>query len=279
MARQEAIMKLAALQLRCSPSVDDNIARADQLIRHAAKQGAEFISLPEMFTAMVRAADVANYAQTLDGPLMQWAASLAKELGIALQPGTFPERDGEQLFNTAALFDAQGQLLGAYRKIHLFDVELDDVRSCESDTYTPGEKTFVSANVIPQQPDVTVGLTICYDVRFPEVFRLETLQGATVICLPSAFTASTGKDHWELLVRARAVENQVVMIAPNQWGQSPDGVTRHGHSMIVDAWGRILSAAPATEDTVIVANVELEEIQNVRRRLPSLNNRRPTSYN
>lgn len=271
-------MKLAALQLRCSESVDDSLARADELIRHAAKQGAEFISLPEMFTAMVKPSVVDNYAQPLDGPLMQWASGLAKELGIALQPGTFPELRAEKLFNTAALFDADGTLCGVYRKIHLFDVELDDVRSCESDTYTAGDETLVSNNVIPQHEDVVVGLTICYDLRFPEVFRLETLQGATVICLPSAFTASTGKDHWELLVRARAVENQVVMIAPNQWGRSPDGVERYGHSMIVDAWGRILSAAPATEDTVIVASVEPEEIRDVRRRLPSLNNRRPTAY-
>ena len=157
--------------------------------------------------------------------------------------------------------------------MHLFDVDLGSVAARESDSFRAGPDATVA-----DVAGVKVGLTICYDLRFPELFRIETLRGAEIIAAPSAFTATTGRDHWELLVRARAVENQVAMIAAAQWGTSPDGVERHGHSMVVDAWGRVLADAGPTGDAVLVADVDLAAQADIRRRLPSLSHRRQQAY-
>jgi predicted amidohydrolase len=156
----------------------------------------------------------------------------------------------------------------------LFDVAVEGAVSRESATFSAGS----DAAVVALDDGTPLGLTICYDLRFPELFRIEALRGAAIIAVPSAFAAATGADHWELLVRARAVENQVAIIAATQWGSSPDGMERHGHALIVDAWGTKIAEAPGKGDLVITADIDLEALEQVRRQLPSLGNRRPEAY-
>lgn len=266
-------MKVAAIQFRCEEDHAANLLRAATLVRDAAHQGAALIVLPELFASLARTTTMRDRAEPIDGPTMRWARALARDTATTLVPGSFVERAGEELFNTTCVIGPDGSPSGHYRKVHLFDVDIDGVVSRESDTFTGGDRA-----VVVDAPDVRLGLTICYDLRFGELFGAEALAGADMIAVPSAFTASTGRDHWELLVRARAVENQLALIAAAQWGTSPDGIERHGHTMIVDAWGRVLAEAGASGDAVVVAEVDLDTQSDIRRRLPSLANRRPEAY-
>ena len=266
-------MKVAAIQFRCDEDHDANLQRAAALVRDAAAQGASVIVLPEMFASLGRTASMQARAEATDGATVQWARSLARATHTTLVPGSFVERDGDRLFNTSCVVAPDGGLRATYRKVHLFDVELEGATSRESDTFTGG----VDAVVVDLGTG-RLGIAICYDLRFPELFRMEVLAGADVIAVPSAFTAATGRDHWELLVRARAVENQTAIVAAAQWGTSPDGIERFGHSMIVDGWGRVLADAGPEGDAVLVADVDLEMQADIRRRLPALQHRRPDVY-
>ena len=266
-------MRVAAVQLHCSPTPDDTIARATRAITSAVEQGADLVVLPELFSTLHRTSTMRARGETLDGPTCTWARETAVANGCALVAGSFIERDGADLFNTSVAIGADGSVLGTYRKIHLFDVTVAGAVSRESDTFTAG-----TGPVVVDMAGVRVGLTICYDLRFPELFRAETLDGADIIVVPSAFTAATGNDHWELLLRARAVENQVMIVAAAQWGTSPDGVDRHGHSLIVDAWGRVLADAIGEGDAVIVAGFDAATQRDIRTRLPALDHRRPETY-
>lgn len=267
-------MRVAAIQMHCSGDPQHDLERAAALVAEAADRGADLVVLPELFASLGRNADMRAAAEPLDGPTVVWASSLARQHRCSILAGSFVERDGEQLFNTSVLLDPAGAPIAHYRKMHLFDVDIEGATSRESDTFSAGDDAIVAT-----LPDGTrLGLTICFDLRFPELFRIETLRGAQLIAVPSAFTAATGRDHWELLVRARALENQVAVIAAAQWGTSPDGIERHGHALIVDAWGTVLVEAPAEGDMVIVAEVDLDAIAQLRRRLPSLANRRPDAY-
>lgn len=272
-------MRLAAVQMHCSADRADNLARAAALIGGAAAQGAELIVLPELFASLGRSATMRAAAEPLEGPTLAWASALARQHHCSILAGSFVERDGDELFNTSCLLDPDGGLVAHYRKVHLFDIDVEGATSRESDTFSAGDDAVVAT--LPgdsTKGGTTLGMTICYDLRFPELFRIEALRGATIIAAPSAFTAATGTDHWELLVRARALENQVAIIAAAQWGTSPDGVDRHGHALIVDAWGTVLAEAPGEGDAVIVADIDLDAITALRRRLPSLANRRPDAY-
>lgn len=266
-------MKVAAIQFRCESDHQSNLRRAASLVHDAAAQGAVVIVLPELFASLARSSVMRQEAETIDGLSMQWARTLAAHVGATLVPGSFVERDGERFFNTASAIGPDGEIIATYRKVHLFDIDLAGATSRESEMFSRG----VDATVVDLGHS-RLGLTVCYDLRFPELFRIETLLGADLIAVPSAFTARTGRDHWELLVRARAVENQTAIIAAAQWGTSPDGIDRYGHSMIVDAWGRILAQTGGEDDAVLVANVDLEGQANIRRRLPSLTHRRPEAY-
>ena len=264
-------MRVAAIQLSSTPERDRNLDAASKLLDAAAKEGAKLIVLPEMFNVLGSAAVMLQAGESLEGPSMTWAKQMAKECGVWLVAGSFMEQiEGQSKhYNTSCAIDPSGVVRAVYRKIHLFDNEVSGAAYRESDRIMPGND-IVLAEVFGFQ----LGVSICYDLRFPELFRSLTLRGARMIALPSAFTEKTGRAHWEPLVRARAIENQVFMIAANQIGSTSEGLRWHGHSMIVDPWGTILAEAP-NEETYILADLNWEEQDRVRTELPSLTHRRP----
>ena len=268
-------MRVAAVQLNSTTDRSVNIETADRLTRAAAADGATLIVLPEKWTAIGSEDALRAVAEPLDGPAVSWARATARELGIDLIAGSIVELlpGRERFANTSLHVDSQGEISATYRKIHMFDVEVGGRIYEESALEEPGEEIVVTETAA----GVEVGLSICYDLRFPELFRILALRGARVIVLPSAFTLSTTRDHWETLVRARAIENQLFMIAANQVGEHAAGYHSGGRSMIVDPWGVVLAHAPDREGH-IVADLDLEGLQDVRRRLPSLANRRPAAY-
>jgi predicted amidohydrolase len=267
-------LRVAAVQLNSTEDKVRNLSAAEAHVRDAARQGAELIVLPEKFNVLGTEDDLRAGAEPLDGPTLKWARALARELGVWLVAGSIVERvEGEsKLFNTSTLIGPDGDLEGVYRKIHLFDVDVGGTSYRESDTEASGEEI-----VLAQASELPLGLSICYDLRFPELFRILAVKGARAIALPAAFTYYTGKAHWDVLVRARAIENQVFMIAAGQVGTHPPNHESFGHSMIVDPWGIPLAVAPDGE-SVIATDLNLEQQDQVRQDLPSLANRRPEVY-
>jgi predicted amidohydrolase len=268
-------IRVAAVQMTSSDDKPDNITQAIALIERAAEAGATLVALPEVWTYLGDMAGVPDAAEPIPGPTIERLAERARRHRIYLHAGSIQElsRDGSRLSNTTVVLDPDGEIIGKYRKLHMFDVVLDGVATYqESATITPGDEI-----VLVTIDGVTVGLSICYDLRFPELFRILALRGAEVIVLPAAFTMTTGKDHWEILIRARAIENGVFMVAPAQVGQHPPGNWCYGRSMIVDPWGTVLATAPDVE-TVVRADLELARLRQVRRQIPSLANRRAESY-
>ncbi len=251
------------------------MAVADRLCRAAAAEGAQLIVLPEKWTALGSEQDLLASAQPLDGAALSWARSLARELGVELIAGSILERVAGQdrLANTSVHIDADGEIRALYRKIHMFDVEVEGRVYRESQLEQPGEEIVVSAT----SDGLELGLSICYDLRFPELYRILAVRGARVMTVPAAFTLATTRDHWETLLRARAIENQAFMIAANQFGPHPAGQHSGGRSMIVDPWGIVLAQAPDGE-CHISAELDLARQREIRRRLPSLANRRPQAY-
>jgi predicted amidohydrolase len=269
-------VRAAAVQLTSTADRERNLATADRLTRAAAAAGAELVVLPEKWTTFGTGDDLRAAAETIGaGEASTWAAAIARELGIDLVAGSISERvEGEdRLRNTSLHYGPDGELKAAYRKIHMFDVEIEGVEYRESDNEDPGDEAVLTATA----DGVEIGLTICYDLRFPELFRLLAVDGARILTVPAAFTVPTTRDHWEPLIRARAIENQAFVIAANQIGKHPPTHRSGGRSMIVDPWGIVLAAAPDTE-TVISADLDLEAQAAIRRRLPSLQNRRPAAY-
>jgi predicted amidohydrolase len=268
-------MRAAAVQLNSTNDSDRNLATADRLVRAAAADGARLVVLPEKWSVIGSAEDLRAGAQPLDGPAISWARAVARELGIDLVAGSISERvaDREKLANTSVHVGPDGDVRAVYRKVHMFDVEVDGVVYRESETEEPGEELVVST----AGDGVALGLGVCYDLRFPELFRILAVRGARVIALPSAFTLATTRDHWETLVRARAIENQAFVVAANQIGEHGDGHRSGGRSMIVDPWGIVLAVAPDAE-TYAVADLDFERQDEIRSKLPSLANRRPSAY-
>jgi|UniRef100_A0A7V6A4H9 predicted amidohydrolase len=266
-------MRVAAVQLNSTPDMARNLAQSRKLMLRAKGLGAELVALPEHF-AYLGPQDVnPPSAQPLHGPLVQEFGALAGELGIFLLLGSFPEIVAPELppHNTSVLFGQDGGILAVYRKIHLFDVSLAGGPSYqESRCVCPGED--VAAAALPGTP-FTAGLAICYDLRFPELFRTLAAHGADLMILPAAFTLATGRDHWEVLVRARAIENQAYVIAPAQWGTHSPGRRSYGRSLIVDPWGTILAQAPDAEG-VILADLDHARLSRLRREMPCLEHRR-----
>ena len=261
----------AAVQMLASDDKAANLREAERWVRQAAGQGAQVIALPEVFIWRGSKKLEREYAEEIPGPSSTAMAELARELKIYLLAGSILEAipGNDKAYNTSLLFDPDGRLLASYRKIHLFDVDLaNGVSLRESHTRAHG------AEIVTAQTDLCVfGLSVCYDLRFPELYRGLAKNGAQLIFVPSAFTAYTGEAHWRALLRARAIENQAYVIAPDQFGKNPKSFEAHGHSMIVDPWGKIL-AELADGPGVITAEIDLEYLANVRAELPALNHRR-----
>jgi predicted amidohydrolase len=280
-------MKAAAVQLNATADFEANRATADRLTRAAAADGARLIVLPEKWTAMGSQEELRAAAEPLDGRAVAWARETAAELGVDLVAGSFLERipGEEKLANTCVHVSASGGVRAVYRKLHMFDVEIDGRSYRESDIELPGQEIVMSETTAPIEGEdggVQLGLAICYDLRFPELFRVLAARGARILALPSAFTLPTTRDHWETLVRARAIENQAFVIAANQVGAHPGDrseiVQRSGgRSMIVDPWGEILAEAADGEGFALAA-LDLEHQREIRAKLPALAHRRPEAY-
>lgn len=268
-------MRVAAVQLNSSADPAANLTRADRLVRAAAADGAELIVLPEKWTAMGDDEDLRAAAETLAGPAIEWARASARELGVELVAGSIAERvEGqEKLANTSVHVDRDGELRAIYRKVHMFDVEVGGRSYRESELEQPGDELVLSETAAGLQ----LGMSICYDLRFPELYRVLAVRGARAFPLPAAFTLATTRDHWEALIRARAIENQAFVIAANQIGAHPGGNRSGGRSMIVDPWGLVLAQAPDREGYVL-AELDLERQREIRAALPSLANRRGEVY-
>jgi deaminated glutathione amidase len=268
-------VRVAAVQLNSTADPSANLASADRLTRAAAADGAKLIVLPEKWTAIGSDEQQAAAAETLDGEALAWARQIARELQVDLVAGSFLERlEGhDKLANTSVHVDANGELRAVYRKLHMFDVEVGGHSYRESAIEEPGDEIVTSE----LDGGVGLGLSICYDLRFPELYRILAVRGALVIAVPAAFTLTTTRDHWEVLLRARAIENQAFVVAANQVGAHPGGHRSGGRSMIVDPWGLVLAQAPDRE-TYVVAELDLERQLQIRAELPSLANRRPAAY-
>jgi predicted amidohydrolase len=267
-------MRAAAVQLNSTDAYDRNLEVAERLVRAAAADGAELVVLPEKWTVLGPPEAISSSAEPIDGLALSAAAGWARELGIFLVAGSVPEvvPDQEKLANTSVMFGPDGERLATYRKIHMFDVEVGDVSYRESEIEQAGDRIALGdAN------GTKVGLTICYDLRFPELYRILAMRGARVITVPSAFTERTGRDHWEVLIRARAIEDQVFIVAAGQIGPAPPHYRSYGRSMIVDPWGVVLAEAPDTE-CFVSADLDFANQDEIRDRLPSLRHRRPEAY-
>ena len=265
-------MRVALVQMTSTDKLSENLDSAQRAVREAAQRGAEFIALPENFAFLRREGKPIVCAQGLDGEIVETVRELASRHRVPILAGTFAEViEGDQrVYNTSALISEAGRIAAVYRKIHLFDVDLGESGGVfrESAFTAPGEEVVVAETAFGR-----VGLSVCYDVRFPELYREMAARGADWITLPSAFAPETGKAHWEVLLRARAIENQAFVLAPAQSGQhSPDRAS-HGHSLIVDPWGRILAEA-GDEPAVVVADCDLGELRRVRASLPALRHRK-----
>ncbi|MHB8532942.1 MAG: carbon-nitrogen hydrolase family protein [Solirubrobacteraceae bacterium] len=268
-------MRVAAVQLNSSAEEAANRAAAERLTRAAAAEGAELIVLPEKWTAMGSEEEQLAAAQPLDGPAVEWARGLARELTVELVAGSFLELlpGQEKPANTSVHLGGDGEIRALYRKLHMFDVEVAGKVYRESELEQPGEEIVLSHT----GGGVELGMSICYDLRFPELYRILAVRGARIVAVPAAFTLATTRDHWETLVRARAIENQAFVIAANQVGAHPAGGHSGGRSMIVDPWGIVLAQAQDSEGQ-IVAQLDLERQLEIRASLPSLANRRPAAY-
>jgi predicted amidohydrolase len=261
------------VQLNCTADQEANWAGAEALVRRAAGYGARLVATPENTNYLGPHGEKVRLAETLDGPTCSRFAELAGELEIHLLLGSFNERsdDPQRCSNTSVLFGPDGSRLAVYRKIHLFDVDVSDkVRFLESETVKPGEKPVVVDTALGR-----IGLSICYDLRFAELYARLAAEGARILVVPSAFTLITGKDHWYSLVRARAIENQCYLLAPAQFGRHADEGLResYGHAVIVDPWGQVVAAA-SDGPGLALAEVDLDRVEQIRQAIPVSKHRR-----
>jgi len=255
---------------------DANLATAERLIDEAAQLGAQMVGLPEMFNMLGEDDDTVRGAEPLPGPTSKLLAAKARQHGIYLHGGSIPITvpESNRIANSTLVFDPEGQMIARYDKIHLFDIHIDGQKSYKESAKVQAGEEMVTV----ETAHGNVGLTICYDIRFPELYRALTLNGAQVVFHPAAFTLYTGKDHWETLIRARAIENQVYMVSPAQIGTHGNGKQCYGSTMIVDPWGTVVARAPERA-CVIYADIDYGIQATIRQELPSLKHRRPDIYN
>jgi len=266
-------VKVAAIQMRTGMDPARNVVDFEALVRAAADAGAAYVQSPEMTGLLVRdkAKLMQHIAPETEDALVSRASELARELAIHLHVGsTAIARPDGKVANRSFLFSPDGERIATYDKIHMFDVDLDNGESWrESSTYEPGKATRVA-----QLPFGNLGMAVCYDLRFPQLFRAQALAGAHVLSVPAAFTRQTGEAHWHVLLRARAIENGAFVVAAAQGGKHEDGRETFGHSMIVDPWGRILAEADHDEPGVVIAEIDLAAVDQARRKVPNLKNAR-----
>ena len=271
--------KLGLCQMRGSNATDvakdkrDNILKAEEMIRAAAAEGCGIVSLPEMWNTPYGNEYFRDYAEPADGETVGFMSSIAKELGIYLVGGTISEIDDDRIYNTCFVFDRNGEMIGRHRKMHLFDIDVEGaVRFMESDTLTAGDEITVVDTEYGK-----IGIGICYDVRFQDMFMNMALAGVNTVFLPAAFTTTTGPLHWELLMRARAIDNEVYFAAVSP-GRNPEGPYQaYGHTMLVDPWAKVIAEA-GTGEEIVYGEVDTEYLETVRKQLPLLKHRRPEIY-
>lgn len=266
-------MRVGLVQMTTTDQIAANLKAAGDLVSSAVQMGAEFVLLPEAFGFLRREGTPVPCAQNFDGEIVAFARALARDNEVWLLAGTFPEAiDGDsKVHNTSVMIDPSGNIAAVYRKIHLFDVDLSSSGGgvfLESATFAPGADI-----VVAETPFGKVGMSVCYDLRFPELYRQLASIGVSFIAIPSAFARETGKDHWEVLLRARAIENQAFVLAPAQCGQHSSDRASYGRSMIVDPWGLVLAQA-GDRPCAIVADCDLEQLESIRASLPALSHRR-----
>jgi len=250
---------------------EKNLEAALKLLHKAIDRGAQFVLLPETFNYRGESKNPIEKAENIPGPSIRPLMEIAKKSKIAILAGSIYEKTShpKKVYNSSVLIDEKGGIKALYRKIHLFDVSLRDKKILESKIFIKGNRPILSSMF-----GVKIGLSICYDLRFPELYRYYAAGGAKLLCVPSSFTFMTGKAHWETLLRARAIENQCFVIAPNQCGVGQGGVMTYGNSMVVDPWGKIMARASADHDEIIYADLDFEKLAETRKSLPVLKHRR-----
>jgi predicted amidohydrolase len=268
-------IRIACVQMTSRRDKAANLERAERLLAQAAATGADVVVLPEKWNAIGDTETLHAAAEPLDqGESVSAMAGWARQHGVTLVGGSITERrDGrDKLSNTSLVFDPEGNLVATYRKIHLFDVEVGGVMYLESEAEEPGDEP-----VVADVEGWRIGLSVCYDVRFPELYRILALEGAELLTVPAHFTTPTGKDHWHVLLRARAIENQAYVAAAAQVGETLPGKPAYGRSLIADPWGTVVAQASDVE-TVVAAELDRAWLREIRTKLPSLANRQPDAY-
>jgi predicted amidohydrolase len=269
------LLRVACVQLTSREDKAANLERAEALVARAAATGADVVVLPEKWNGIGDADRLWALAEPLEGgESVEAVSDWARRHDVAIVAGSITERrEGqEKCFNTCVVVDADGRIAAVYRKIHLFDVDVGGLRYRESEAEAPGDEP-----VVTEVEGWPVGLSICYDVRFPELYRILALEGAELVTVPAHFTLHTGRDHWHVLLRARAIENQCFVAAAAQVGETMPGKLSYGRSLIADPWGIVLAEAP-DEEGVVSAELDRARLREIRAKLPSLANRRPDAY-
>jgi deaminated glutathione amidase len=274
-----SVLRVACVQLTTRADMAENVRVAAGLVEKAAAAGARFVALPETWAFKGRRDGIMASAELVDGPSNAALAELAARLGIFVLAGSHyePSPVPDRVYNTCVLFAPDGSTAATYRKMHLFDAVSGAAVYRESSYLTPGTEVITADMDLEPVGSVRLGLSICYDLRFPELYRALALAGAQLLCVPAAFTAHTGAAHWETLLRARAIENGCFVIAPDQVGEHLPGRECYGHSMIVDPWGEVLAELPDGVG-ICVADLDLARVAEVRAQIPSLRDRRPEVY-
>jgi predicted amidohydrolase len=272
----DATVTVAALQMTSGADTHSNVEHAFALLDEAAGSGAMYIQLPEYFNYYGPASNYGEVAQSIAGPLTDRLCDFARTHRVVLHVGSMLERveGATKFFNTSVLIGKEGEILATYRKVHLFDIDV------------PGEVSYQESRAIGAGQEIvtveldafTLGMSICFDVRFPELYRSLALRGATVLGVPSAFNARTGQAHWDVLVRARAIENLCFVVAATQAGTTAQGLSSYGHAMIVDPWGEVLATSHGDHEQIVIASIDLNEVSRRRAQIATLTLRRPDLY-
>jgi predicted amidohydrolase len=269
-------VRVAVIQMNSRGNRLQNVQKALNLVDQAASQGAEFVLLPEYMTFLGGYENYKKAAESVPGETSEALAKKALQHKIVLHGGSLIEKsvDPNRFYNTSLIFDPSGRLIGTYRKIHLFDIDIPgQVNERESQVILPGDRL-----VLVKLPECKLGMSICFDLRFPEMYRQLAAAGAEMFVVPSAFAKTTGQVHWEILLRARAIENHAYVLAAGQYGKDDEGGEYYGHSMIIGPWGEIIAKSSEDEDCVLLADINFDEVRKRRNQLAVLQFRKPHIY-